>query len=172
VHHLVLLDAVSPEAVAEEEFPLQMRRALQDKPFLLTSANRVYSSVDDAVASRTDRGLTIAAARLLVERNLSVCPLGVTWTTDPRLRGASAVKLTEGQSRAVLRALNMPTLLMLARDTARVAPQILELAQRFIARLSVHTIDGGHHFHMESCVSAVALRIQHFLAEIEQREYA
>ncbi len=172
VHHLVLLDAVAPESVAQEDFPRQMRKALQDKQSLLTRANRVYSSVDDAVASRAGRGLTTAAARLLVERNLSVCPQGVTWTTDPRLRSASAVKLTEGQSRAVLRALNMPTLLMLSRDTVRGAPQILEQAQRFIAELRVHTVDGGHHFHMESCVSEVALRIQQFLAGMEQRGYA
>ena len=172
VHHLVLLDAVSPEAVAQGEFPMQLRKALQDKPSLLTRPNRVFSSIDEAVASRTGRGLAAAAARLLVERNLRVCSQGVTWTTDPRLRGASAVKLTKVQSRAVLNALSMPTLLMLARATSARAPQVLEQAQRCIEGLTVHTIDGGHHFHMEPCVSEVALRMQRFLADIETREHA
>lgn len=170
VHHLVLLDAVSPQAVAQEEFPLQMRRALQDKTLLLTRANRVFPSVDEAVASRADRGLSTAAARLLVERNLRACSNGVTWTTDPRLRGASAVKLTEAQNRAVLNALSMPTLLLLDRDTSLQAPQIREHAQRCIDELTVHTVEGGHHFHMESCVSEVAQRMQKFLAGIEQQE--
>lgn len=165
VHHLVLLDAVSPEVVAQEDFPAQLRRALQDKRSLLSRSNRVFANVEEAVASRVDRGLSAAAARLLVERNLRLCDQGVTWTTDPRLRGASAVKLTEDQCRAVLHALTMPTLLLLAAASSRRAPQVLEHAQRCIAELNVHTIDGGHHFHMESCVSEVAQMLQLFLAE-------
>jgi pimeloyl-ACP methyl ester carboxylesterase len=172
VHHLVLLDAVSPEAVAQEEFPLQLRRALLDKPLLLSRTNRVFSTMDEAVASRADRGLSIAAARLLVERNLRACPDGVTWTTDPRLRGASAVKLTEIQNQSVLNALSMPTLLMLGRDTSLHSPKIREHAQRCIEGLTVHTVEGGHHFHMESLVSEVAQRVQTFLAGIVQSDSA
>jgi len=170
VQHLVLLDAVSPEAVAQEDFPMQLRRAQLDKLTLLNRANRVFNNVEEAVASRSDRGLSAAAARLLVERNLRACPQGVTWTTDPRLRGASAVKLTEGQSQAVLHALNMPTLLMMAAASSRRAPQVLEHAQRYISRLTVHTIDGEHHFHMESCVIEVAQSLRLFLAETGRRE--
>jgi pimeloyl-ACP methyl ester carboxylesterase len=170
VSHLVLLDAVSPEVVAQENFPTQLRKALQDKRSLLNHPNRVFANIEEAVASRVDRGLSASAARLLVERNLRVCPQGVTWTTDPRLRGASAVKLTEGQCRAVLHALNMPTLLMLAAASSHRAPQVLELAQRCIAELSVHTIDGGHHFHMESGVNEVALLMRRFLGVLETSE--
>jgi len=172
VHHLILLDAVSPEAVAQADFPTQLRRALLDKPSLLSRSNRVFANVEEAVASRSGRGLSAAAARLLVERNLRVCPQGVTWTTDPRLQGASAVKLTAGQTRAVLHALNMPTLLVLDEASSRRTPQVLEYAQRYIAELSVHTINGGHHFHMESCVNEVAQRLQLFLAVTEEPQDA
>jgi pimeloyl-ACP methyl ester carboxylesterase len=165
IHHLLLLDAVSPEAVAQENFPTQLRRALLEKPSLLYRPNKVFANVEEAVTSRSDRGLSTSAARLLVERNLRVCPQGVTWTTDPRLHGASAVKLTEGQSRAVLQALTMPTLLMVAEAHSLQSPILLERAQRYIAGLTVHTIDGGHHFHMESCVAEVAHRLQQFLAD-------
>jgi pimeloyl-ACP methyl ester carboxylesterase len=172
VRHLVLLDAVSPEAVAQEEFPRQMRRALQDKVRLLNSDNRAFPSVDDAVASRVNRGLSTDAIRLIVERNVTTCQSGVTWSTDPRLRGASAVKMTKDQNRAVLNALGMPTLLLLSRTTSRQMPQMLENAQRDIANLTLHCVDGGHHFHMESCVGDVARRIQDFLSGIEKRESA
>jgi pimeloyl-ACP methyl ester carboxylesterase len=166
VSRLVLLDAVSPDAVAQEDFPTQLRAALEDKPSLLTRSNRVFSTVEDAVASREDKGLTAVAARLLVERNLRECPEGVTWTTDARLRGASAVKLTDGQCRAVLRALHMPTLLMLALASTHQAQQVIDYAQHHIAALTVHTIDGGHHFHMEPCVDEVAQRLLLFLAAV------
>lgn len=164
VNRLVLLDAVSPEAVAEESFPLQMRKALHDKRRLLAQTNRVFSSVDEAIAYRVERGLSAAAAKVLVERNLRVCPGGVTWTTDPRLRGASAVKLTEAQIRAVLDALKMPTLLMLAQDASRQLPELADYARRYIKHLTLQTIEGGHHFHMESSVKDIANRVEHFLS--------
>ncbi len=172
VRHLVLLDAVSPEAVAQEEFPRQMRRALHDKVRLLNSDNRVFPCVDDAIASRINRGLSADVIRLIVERNVLACQPGVTWSTDPRLRGASMVKLTEGQNRAVLNALSMPTLLMLSRTMSTQVPKMLENAQRHIANLTLHSVDGGHHFHMESCVDDIAQRIQGFLMGIEKRESA
>ena len=167
VQKLVLLDAVTPAAVAETEFPAQMRRALADKPRFLARENRVFSSVQEATAVRQVKGISPAAAALLAARNLCDSPDGVTWTTDPRLRGASAVKLTEGQVRAVLEALSMPVLLLLARDASRRFPELASHARRFIKELEVHEIDGGHHFHMESPVTDAAQRITRFLS-IEQ----
>lgn len=182
VRRLVLLDAVSPDAVAEEHFPMQLRTALQDKQRLLNKGNRVFSTVEDAVASRATRGLTAAAASLLVERNLNhVGPRGNgevengqghEWMTDPRLRGASAVKLTEGQIQAVMKALSMPTLLMLAAATPLQFRKVAEAASRYIEKLTVQTIDGGHHFHMEACADVVALRMLAFLSETVECECA
>jgi len=172
VNHLVLLDTVSPLPVDAENFPVQMRKALQEKPGLLTRSNRIFASVDAAVASRSERGLSVAAAKLLVERNLRVCPEGVTWTTDPRLYGASAVKLTEAQIKAVLNALHMPTLLMLARNNSSQLPELADYARSQIESLTVRTIEGGHHFHMESPVHEVVQYMDQFLATLDKRESA
>ena len=172
VRHLVLLDAVTPQPVQEAAFPLQMRKALQDKPRLLIRANRVFGCLEEAVASRARNGLSETAARLLVERNLHACSGGMTWTTDPRLHGASAVKLTEAQIRAVLEALNMPTLLMRAGDTADQASEYIESVQRSIDNLVVHTIKGGHHFHMESGAGEVAQHMEYFLSATNRTESA
>ena len=163
IRRLVLLDAVVPAAIAQSEFPAQMRRALQDKVRLLHRANRVFPSAEDAIASRQERGLSAAAARVLVERNLCECPQGLTWTTDPRLHGASAVKLSEAQLQAVLSALDMPTLLLLAHNGGR-AHTLAEYAERHIPHLRLDTIEGGHHFHMEDNATEVAQRMQQFLS--------
>jgi pimeloyl-ACP methyl ester carboxylesterase len=170
VRRLVLLDAVVPGAVPEKDFPLQMRKALQDKSRLLTRANRVFSSLEDAVASRTERGLSSIAARTLVERNVCECPEGVKLTTDPRLRGASAVKLSEAHIRAVLNALDMPTLLLLAQQSWGQSKGMEEYARLHISRLTVDTVEGGHHFHMEESVVKVAQRMQQFLSAAEECE--
>ena len=172
VRHLVLLDAVTPQPVAEGAFPLQMRKALEDKPRLHNRANRVFACLEEAVASRTRNGLSESAAKRLVERNLHACSGGMTWTTDPRLQGASAVKLTEAQIRAVLGALDMPTLLMRAGDTAHQASKYIESVQLSIDNLVVYTIKGGHHFHMESGVGEVAQHMEHFLSETNKTESA
>lgn len=165
VESLVLLDAVFPMAVPEEEFSLQMRKALDDKAALSHRANRIFSTLEQAAAGREAKGLTQEAARLLVQRNLRKCDGGLTWTTDPRLHGASAVKLTQGQVTAFLQALNMPTLLMVAADDPRGISQAVPFAQSNIPHLVVKEVRGGHHFHMESGVADVARNILKFLDE-------
>ena len=51
--------------------------------------NRVYPTLEAAVASRTVDGLPIGPVTALVEQPAS-CAGGYTWTTGLRLRGASA----------------------------------------------------------------------------------
>jgi len=163
VDRLVLLDGLSPPPVAEAQFPAQMRKFLDEKRYWAGRSNRVYPSVEAAVASRAREKLPEEAARLLVERNLVPCEGGFTWTTDLRLRGASAVKLTRGQIRAVWEALTMPTLLLLAqRGVTGHAEQVAE-ARRHIRQLDVAEVTGGHHFHMEPETAAVAQHICRFL---------
>ncbi|MDG1942815.1 MAG: alpha/beta hydrolase [Halioglobus sp.] len=172
VRALVLLDALTPQPVAEQTFPAQLRKALQEKPRLQARSNRIFPSVEEAVATREASGLDAAAARMLVERNLRPCPGGVTWTTDARLRGASAVKLSKGQINAVLGALTMPTLLLLAEDSSLQMPGLADYAIQYIERLSVRTVEGGHHFHMEFGVNEIALQLQQFLSSIQECESA
>lgn len=163
VRRLVLLDAVMPEPVDEAVFPDQLRRFLEDKSRLQGRQGRVYVSVADAAASRRERGLSDAAAQLLAERNLRPCDGGVTWATDPRLQGASAVKLTGGQIQAVLSRLVMPTLLLLTEEGFGRRREVAGLARHQVPDLEVANVAGGHHFHMESAVTGVAGTIRRFL---------
>ena len=163
IRSLVLLDGLAPEPVAEALFPGQLRKYVDDKRRWLACHNRVYASVDDAIASRAGDKLPPAAARLLVERNLRPCDGGYTWSTDLRLRGASAVKLTGGQIAAVLQGLSMPTLLLVAEQGLGGRPEMAALARRCIGGLQLESVAGGHHCHMESSVEDVAARINRFL---------
>ncbi len=163
VQQLVMLDALAPEPVPEAEFPRQMRRFILDKQRLLGSDNRLFTSVEEAVASRQERGIGDAAARLLAERNLRPGRGGYTWTIDPRLKGASAVKLSAGQVEAVLRALDMPVLFLQSEEGyGGRHPELLALARRCIDRLELARVPGGHHCHMEAGAGDVAGRIEEF----------
>jgi pimeloyl-ACP methyl ester carboxylesterase len=171
VQQLVLLDGVSPGPVAEGEFPGQMRKFIQEKRHWQGSSQRVFGSVAAAASSRIHAGMPEAAAMELIQRNLAPCEGGFSWTTDPRLRGASAVKLTAGHIQAVWQALSMPTLLLLADDgIATQRERGSAWAQQYIDDLQVDTISGGHHFHMEACVDIVAARITQFLQDQDNRE--
>lgn len=162
VRRLVLLDGIAPPALAEEEFPSQLARFLKTKGRLLRQSGPVYATLEAAVQSRVVTGLGAEPARLLSLRNLRECAGGYTWTTDPRLRGASAVKLTAGQIQAVLKALVTPTLLLAAQEGYGNHPQ-LDRVRNQVGDLHVEQVPGRHHFHMESGVDAVAERILRFL---------
>jgi pimeloyl-ACP methyl ester carboxylesterase len=163
VQQLVLLDALSPQPIADAEFPGQMRKFLQDKKRLLQREPRIFATLDQAVTARRERGLPQVAAQLIVERNLRASGNGFTWTTDARLHGASAAKLTAAQNRAVFEALTMPTLLLLADEGVGRHQEAVDAARASVGDLLVEQVVGGHHFHMEPGVDAVAERIRRFL---------
>jgi pimeloyl-ACP methyl ester carboxylesterase len=165
--HLVLLDAFVPRAVSEQEFPRQLQRFLNEKPSLLAAKNRVYPSLEAAVAVRSKGDLTPEAAFLLTQRGVQACEGGVTWTTDRRLHGASAVKLSAGQIQAVVEHISVPTLLLLAQNGRlddSMGIQDLAGANRAV---QVELFPGGHHFHMEENVEKLAARLARFLEKSE-----
>ena len=164
INHLVLLDAVSPQAIPEEEFPGQLAKFLKDKIRRLNREPRVYSSFEAAIAARSKTGLSPDAAKTLAQRSLSKRDDGFFWASDPRLYGASAVKLSAGQVRAILAALTMPTLYLQAESGLAQGSAVLERAQKMIANFHSEIVPGGHHFHMEGDVAAVAGRIGQFLS--------
>ncbi|MFK7977065.1 MAG: alpha/beta fold hydrolase [Halioglobus sp.] len=163
VRSLALLDGVVPPPIDESDFPAQMRKALDDKALLLNRPSRAYESIDLALAVRLRKGLSHAAAEAIVGRNLTEDTDGFRWRTDPRLQGASAMKLTAGQSRAAMKALDMPVLLLLAEETLYRAQGLEELVAENIRTITVEQVPGHHHFHMEEGCEKVADRLGAFI---------
>ena len=168
IRRLVLLDGVAPPPLDENEFVTQMRRYVLEKKRLQNRRTRVYSTEDQAVSAREEQGLNAQASRLIVSRNLTPVDGGYTWTTDPRLRGASAMKMTTSQVDTVLQGLHMPTLLLMADEglSSSHASKFTSLGER-IPGVVLETFPGGHHFHMELGVATLGARIQLFLTSEE-----
>jgi len=165
VRKLVLLDALLPRAVEEEAFPVQLREWLSDRARYLSKAPRRVDSIDQAIKLRAAKGLTPEAASHLMPRNVKPMGDAFTWSTDPRLFGASAVKLTATQSRSVLQSIVAPVLLLMASEGYAGHPEITASAESYLSDLVVETVEGGHHFHMEAGAADVAARIGKFLEE-------
>jgi len=163
VSHLVLLDAVAPEPVPEEHFATQLGRFLDQRTQLTARKERVLTSAEEAITLRQSRGLSRAAAEALVPRSLVQAAGGFRWTNDPRLNGASAVKLTAGHISAALAAVTAPVLLLLADGGHGRYPEILASAEEGFAQLTTQIVAGSHHFHLDSDVSSIAGLIDTFL---------
>ncbi len=163
VTQLVLLDGLAPPPLPEAEFVSQLRNFVDDRRRLSARRPRVYPDAGQLAAAREEQGLSARAAGLITERNLRRCEGGVISGTDPRLRGASAVKLTPGQVNALLDAIAAPTLLLLAEQGLTVThSQRWAAMEHQLARAQVESFPGGHHFHMESGVDKLAKRILGF----------
>lgn len=166
VSRLVLLDAIVPQAVSETAFPRQLRAFLGDREAASRSVARRYPSREQAIAARARRGLAEEGARALAERGLSGSDeAGWEWRIDPRLRGASAVKMSDGQIRAVLGAVQAPALLLQATGGMMHGQPIAELAMGHMAGLRVEDVAGGHHFHLEPEVDEWVETILAFMDE-------
>ncbi len=164
ISHLVLLDGIAPQTVSEDAFVTQLRSFVVERERYLQGAQAIYPSVERAISVREAYGLARESGELIVPRNLRSCEGGYTWSTDPRLRGASAMKLTAGQVQAMLGAIEVPTLAVvasggLAGDASRHALAL----DRSIKGCQVETVTGSHHFHMEEGAATLARNIQEFI---------
>ena len=160
VSRLVLLDGLPSLATEAGDSLAQLRNYLQDKRTLQDKPGRVFSRIEDAVAVRERIGMTTASARLIAERNLTPCEGGWRWTHDPRLQGASAFRLTAAHNDAVLLGIDMPALLLLATGGQR---QRRETLPELPPSMTVVSVEGGHHCHMEDSVAVIAGHLRDFL---------
>ncbi len=164
VERLVLLDGMAPEATPEDEFIPQLRQFVEQRGRYLSRRPSGYPSVEKAIEVRSGHGLPPEAAELMVPRSLRV--EGESWYlgSDPRLRGASAMKLSAAQIDAMLGAVRAPTLLLVAESgfVPRMSSKLPTLLQRMYD-CRMQTVPGGHHFHMEDGVDTLAATITKFL---------
>ncbi|PLW68802.1 alpha/beta fold hydrolase [Pseudohalioglobus lutimaris] len=164
VSRLILLDGIVPSPLEPAGFVDQMRNFVIEKERLLNRQYRIFESEQQAVMVREEQGLNRASAQLIAMRNLRACEGGFTWSTDPRLRGASAVKMTTEQIDVVLAAVTTPTLLMAAEQgLAGKHPEVFQSLEERMPDIKLEQVPGGHHFHMENGVVTLAQRLQRFL---------
>lgn len=143
-----------------KEAILQMLKASEKKP-------PVYASIEamaERVTQATDQSL--AAASELVARGHHAVEGGVTWRTDPRIRFATPLRITERQLDELMAQSTAPALLIAATQGDRWYRGGLERRQEHHPNLTVLEMPGPHHLHLEpDHVDAVAKAIRAFLGE-------
>jgi pimeloyl-ACP methyl ester carboxylesterase len=164
IARLLLIDGIGPWAATPEEAPDVLREALLEWRGFEPRAERIFASLEEAVAAR-QRGftpLTADAARLLCTRGLKAVPGGFAWTLDRRVRHHGSLRMSEAQARAFLARVGAPTLLVRALPGWPGADEIFGGRWPLVRDGELVGIEGSHHLHLEAQAEAVAAAIRNF----------
>lgn len=112
---------------------------------------RVFHGIAQAAGARSmASGLPAELAQPIVERGLIETDGGWRWRSDPRLTQPSPVRLAESQIHALLRGIEAPTALLLARPATSYLPSApMQARVDCVPGISVSHMAGGHHLHLE-----------------------
>ncbi len=155
VRKLVFVDGMGPLSTPAEESPDQVVRALAARDKGLGRPPRTSATRDELIDRMLSARpwITREACATLVERCGEVVGegQGEAWrfTHDSALRAPSVLRLTEAHVLAFFGRITAPTLLVRARhgwpvDEERLAPRVAAIAD-----MTVVTLDGTHHLHMD-----------------------
>lgn len=174
VDALWLIEGLGPISAEATELPAQIGRALAERGASAGKALRVFASVDEALAVRcAATPMAPAGARPLIERALKEkSGGGWSWSSDPRLRLTSPLRMTELQVEAALRAIACPTLLISATATQTwYSPEAMARRIACVPQIEHRVLSGNHHLHIDSphAVGAVIVSF-HDTATAEQAD--
>ncbi|MEM9056535.1 MAG: alpha/beta hydrolase [Pseudomonadota bacterium] len=166
VQRCVFLDGFGPLSSAGDEAAENLRTAVRQQLATRAREPAVFATLEECAKARVVGGHTrvgMAAARVLAARNARRSADGYRWRTDGRLRYRSLLRLTEEQVCGFVAAIEAPMLVLQATEG------LARFADRYAARLSaardltIETVGGGHHFHLEAQAGEAAARAQAFL---------
>lgn len=164
---VVLLEALWPPPVDVADTAAQLGKHLRENLAVGRKSPPGYASIDEAAAAlQRATGMATGTALRLVERGLLQREGRWYWRADPRLRTASAVKFTADHNEAIVRALQVPALLLLAENGVGGRAELLQDLSRF-SGLDWKRLPGSHHFHMEQQAAMLADMIQAFWQETD-----
>ncbi len=161
IERLLLIEGLGPLSSPPHEAPERVVRALQDFARLKKRRLRPYVSLEQASEQlrKVTFGLSEEGARCLLQRGMRQRSDGFVWRADPRLRGASLLRLDEAQVLAFLERISCPTLIMRATAGYPFDEEVMRTRARAIPSVKVVELFGGHHVHLDNAaqVAAVAL---------------
>lgn len=159
----VFLDGLIPPPLAARDAPGQLANHVRD--FSRKRRSPIgYESFEAALAARMkvtgmSRELSEAITRRALKQGDDACWY---WRTDPRLRGASALRLTQELNTAFIEALVQPALLIIA-ENGMANDKLFRQAMDDFKHIEKQVLPGGHHFHLEPVVDKIAESIVIFL---------
>jgi len=166
VSKLIMLDAFAPLIKKAELAPQQLRDAVFHRLEHQTKPVKHPESIKIAVNSRLSvTKMAAQNAELLMRRNIKSVASGYEWTTDPRLKTLSLMRMTEEQADSFFSEVKCPVMCLLGDEGYPEIRQYLLEKHHLVQNFQWHDIPGFHHFHMDNPVPA-ADKIKDFLTTV------
>lgn len=150
VKGVISLDSCGPLTKPEDTTAQQMRESVLSRHE--KSRNRLRTvDLETAVQARCKVSDTKEEdARKIIQRNLTQDAGGhCFWSSDPRLRTRSTVRLTEGQAENIMRQIDCPVLFTSARASFKQVDSVYAQRKQWFKQSECVAFEGGHHVHME-----------------------
>lgn len=167
VEKLILLEGIGSHSSPAADGPTILRQAVEEMKKAGAKRKPVYEAKEEAISARAQSigGISEDAAMVLCSRGLEKVEGGYTWRSDPRVKMASIIRLSEDMVLAHLAALSMPALLIRGEQSFFAATPLLQQRAATIPQCQQVSLPGHHHLHLErDTCTAVAQAIQPFIS--------
>lgn len=147
---LILIEALGIVTTKPEDVAQDLRRSIKGRSRLHRAKQAIHPTIQSAIDARLAvSDLQAEHAKLLVERSMMPTEGGFTWRSDPSLRITSAIRYSDKQAQALIASIETETLLVLASSGLDYLQDQLKLFRDNYQDLTIETMPGGHHCHME-----------------------
>lgn len=165
VEKLVVLESFGPLTLEPESSHEQLRKSVESRIENAAKSPRHPDSLETAVKARLTAGkMHTESAELLMTRNIREEDGSLRWSTDPRLRTISSLRLTDEQANSFISNVKCPWLTILGSEGFEKLKVNFEQRKFLVSDLVEATCPGGHHLHMDNPVP-VAQKIISFLQD-------
>ncbi|AGP78521.1 MULTISPECIES: alpha/beta fold hydrolase [Alteromonas] len=166
VSAVISIDACGPLTEDEDTTVAQMRDAILSRHAKSRNKLRVVE-LEDAVKARCKiSDIPEAHARSILSRNLTQDAGGhCFWSSDPKLRTKSMLRLTEKQAEALMRAIVCPILFIGASNSFKNLETLFPKRKTWFLNAQYEQFVGGHHIHMEN-TDDIGVLIRQFVEQL------
>jgi pimeloyl-ACP methyl ester carboxylesterase len=163
VTQLISIESFGPMSKEATSSPVQLRESIENRLKADASAPKHPSSIESTIEARAKAGdMSMAAASLLIHRNIEQRAGQYFFKTDRRLRTFSSLRITESQAEAFMRNIICPMLVIMGDQGFESMKKALSQRVTWVANLQVAECNGHHHLHMDDPIP-VAKHINDFL---------
>ncbi len=158
VEKLIMIESAGPLSKSPDTSATQIRDSILSREKALHSKVKHPKDLTSVVRARMLAGnLNAEHAELLVTRNLVRVQENWQWRSDPRLRTLSSLRLTDPQAENIVANIDSPTKLILGENGFEKIVRLVEQRKNLFKDITLATVPGGHHCHMEFPQETAAL---------------
>jgi pimeloyl-ACP methyl ester carboxylesterase len=167
IKNLIMIESIGPLSGTPDEEPQRLIKSIKQQWDLQHYVPKSLSSVDLATKLRMRQSdLKKESATQLVQRGIILHKEGYHWRHDIRLLQYFPIYPTEEQVCAFMRQIACRTLVVEASRGLLVSNQKLKNRYDLIRGLTLISMEGGHHLHMEQ-PHQLAQPLKRFLRQLE-----